>query len=262
MKNRGIIHILILLSVATFGIGVLGYLAYKNSQSNNSLQENYSATPTIYESDISKTETYSNEEFGFQFSYPHSDFRIWDNNGNQVLVLSTQSWSVNDHSEFNLIINKGQKISQKKDELQKLILSNNLAANKIVISDIQAEEWILPTNLIPSGYDGFKKEIILEKDGFTYYFGEWVGNQSNYFDQILSTFKFLDKNTDHKTICESNNGVWLKDYNECESMQSDKGLNKEQCESSNGKFNECDSACRHKPESEVCISVCVGVCKF
>ena len=54
--------------------------------------------------------------------------------------------------------------------------------------------------------------------------------------------------------CQNYDGKWLSDYNECE------GISEEQCSVMDGDFNECESACRHMPDSEMCTLQCVQVC--
>ena len=54
----------------------------------------------------------------------------------------------------------------------------------------------------------------------------------------------------------SEGGKWLQEHNECEYM------NRNQCESLGGSYNECASACRHDPEAQICILLCVQVCEF
>lgn len=54
----------------------------------------------------------------------------------------------------------------------------------------------------------------------------------------------------------SEGGRWLQEYNECEYMPQ------QQCENLGGKYNECASACRHDPDAQVCIMMCVQVCQF
>ena len=56
--------------------------------------------------------------------------------------------------------------------------------------------------------------------------------------------------------CEEAGGTWLIDYNECEYV------GREWCESRGGEFLECESACRHDPEAEICTLQCVLVCKL
>lgn len=97
--------------------------------------------------------------------------------------------------------------------------------------------------------------------------GKWRINDTTTektIDQILATFKFTDQlnNKNLKDACEEKGGTWLETYKECEAMSNDKGFDKSSCTSLGGKFSECDSACRHNPEAEVCMSVCVIVCKF
>lgn len=54
--------------------------------------------------------------------------------------------------------------------------------------------------------------------------------------------------------CQNFNGTWLLGFNECEV------ISEEQCSIMNGTFNECESACRHMPNSEMCTMQCVPVC--
>jgi len=56
--------------------------------------------------------------------------------------------------------------------------------------------------------------------------------------------------------CNEGGGTWLTAYNECE------GLDKQTCTELGGKYEPCASACRHKPDTEVCIQICVEVCSF
>lgn len=56
--------------------------------------------------------------------------------------------------------------------------------------------------------------------------------------------------------CENNSGVWVDNFSECEYVSED------WCLENNGTFNECESACRNDAEAEICILMCVPVCKF
>lgn len=56
--------------------------------------------------------------------------------------------------------------------------------------------------------------------------------------------------------CSSYNGAYDPQYKECA------GISKEQCESINGTFNECGSACRHDPTAQVCTMQCVIYCQL
>lgn len=86
------------------------------------------------------------------------------------------------------------------------------------------------------------------------------------FDQILSTFKMelfpitstapVNSISNHKTSCEQAGGGWLENYRECE------GVQKSTCDTLGGKFNECDSPCRHDPSASACITLCMTVCKL
>ncbi len=59
-----------------------------------------------------------------------------------------------------------------------------------------------------------------------------------------------------KIRCEAEGGTWLAEFEECEDISQD------QCQELGGKFDSCASACRHDPDSEVCIEACVRVCRL
>ncbi len=63
-----------------------------------------------------------------------------------------------------------------------------------------------------------------------------------------------------KSICEQNGGKWLVQYNECEAASG--GLDEKTCKNLGGVHKACDSACRHDPNAQGCIEVCINVCKF
>ncbi len=56
--------------------------------------------------------------------------------------------------------------------------------------------------------------------------------------------------------CTFAGGTWSEEYKECVEIGSDI------CTEMDGTFNECASPCRHNPEAEVCITMCVQVCTF
>ena len=56
--------------------------------------------------------------------------------------------------------------------------------------------------------------------------------------------------------CEDAGGNWLTEHNECEYGD------REWCDQAGGMFAECESACRHDSEAEICTMQCVPVCQF
>jgi hypothetical protein len=54
--------------------------------------------------------------------------------------------------------------------------------------------------------------------------------------------------------CEDLGGNFLEEHNECEY------ISQAECDILGGTYNECASACRHDPNAEMCIEVCVPVC--
>ena len=68
--------------------------------------------------------------------------------------------------------------------------------------------------------------------------------------------KCLDEEKGMKEKCEQEEGTWLEEYQECEWVGQD------WCEENGGEFKECESACRHDEEAEMCTMRCVLVCEF
>lgn len=56
--------------------------------------------------------------------------------------------------------------------------------------------------------------------------------------------------------CEGFRGNWIENQSECEY------ISEEVCQSMNGSFSECASACRNNPNAQVCTLQCVPVCSF
>lgn len=79
----------------------------------------------------------------------------------------------------------------------------------------------------------------------------------SYPRKCQSDGKTFTEELSNKEVCENlGAGEWLEEHKECE------GISKELCEQYNGTFNQCGSACRHEPDSDMCIEVCVPYCKF
>lgn len=73
---------------------------------------------------------------------------------------------------------------------------------------------------------------------------------------VLGQVTFTERDEDLRQSCVSKNGTWVDEFNECEF------ISESDCYSMNGEYFECESACRNDPEAEMCIMMCVQVCKF
>lgn len=110
------------------------------------------------------------------------------------------------------------------------------------------------------------------KDNHTYtittiiYPQDTASNVQSTFNQILSTFKFLDDTNKIEESCERNGFVWFTDYNECEYVPNTEKLELfvNDCSKNNGKYDSCNvlAECRHNTNSKVCADVCVSVCMY
>jgi hypothetical protein len=59
--------------------------------------------------------------------------------------------------------------------------------------------------------------------------------------------------------CTQSGGEWDSIHNECATMDAAADI-RGFCEQNNGAYQECASACRHNPDADFCIQVCVQVC--
>lgn len=66
----------------------------------------------------------------------------------------------------------------------------------------------------------------------------------------------VDPMFENEVQCVTNGGQWLSEFNECENISENL------CTEMNGTFKECESACRHDPDAEMCTMQCVQVCEF
>ena len=61
-------------------------------------------------------------------------------------------------------------------------------------------------------------------------------------------------NVSDKEVCESNGGEFLEESSECVDV------GKKLCDSLNGEYDSCASACRNNDDAVVCTQQCVQVC--
>lgn len=74
---------------------------------------------------------------------------------------------------------------------------------------------------------------------------------------LLGLYLFIQKPSFVRDpmFCIQHGGNWLWQYNECERITQAK------CNEIGGNFNGCESSCRHDPQAQMCIMLCVPVCK-
>lgn len=63
--------------------------------------------------------------------------------------------------------------------------------------------------------------------------------------------------------CIKHQGKWLSMYQECELRGiSDEQEGKKICQTMKANYTYCSSACRHNPNAQFCIGLCVPICTF
>lgn len=108
----------------------------------------------------------------------------------------------------------------------------------------------------PCGFYGPKESIAyfesssVAPDKFVYL---TIGQDAPPFEERV--IKFIDE-MGLRDECETNGGSWLSIYNECEYSSGS------WCRGNEGDYLECESACRHELNAQICTLQCVPVCKF
>lgn len=117
-------------------------------------------------------------------------------------------------------------------EISELIMALHEIRNKVELSIDNFEECVSAGNAVMESYPRQCRTA----DG------------QNFVEDINS------KLMSHEALCQKHGGNWIQEFNECETVSED------QCSTMNGVFYECESACRHIPESTACTLQCVQVC--
>ncbi|KKQ37129.1 MAG: Proteinase inhibitor I2 [Candidatus Woesebacteria bacterium GW2011_GWA1_37_7] len=146
--------------------------------------------------------TYTNTNIGFSFKYPrNSEFKEGDTGGKIIASLLLKSGS--GQSSFGLLVSNGSMENHTAADREGYVLLKdrvkNLETKHIIIDDTTAKVWYAPKDNIYRGDIPFR-DIILERNGNTYYFFDYYTNNGDFLDKILSTFKFLDNESDEEEI--------------------------------------------------------------
>ena len=182
------IIIVIIVAILAVGAVVLVYQYYWQPQTAP-------APPEPSADETANWKTYRNEEYGFEIKYPN-DWYIYANNSSDVFIQSTKE-------ESGGI--PGPHINAFEIEAKSITLNTTLlqAIQGRVDEIKKAGINFTQENIKIGGKDGLKIKTVCEGVGcgapewfvingnYFYYFNSNLG-YSNIFDQILSTFRFLE----------------------------------------------------------------------
>ena len=186
--------------------GVCGW-GYENVQkANATTSEMANDTAAV---DTSNWQTYRNEEFGFEVRYPMG----WFNTRNLIEDFTEEKLFEFSSAEnftvdaLTLQIIRSESIARKNlfTELRNRKPGETFEQDLIRYSKIEnldvggllAVRYVADRSAVPYGSLPIQSEVLLQKGEFTYLFifiglPESTERQKNVFDQILSTFKFIE----------------------------------------------------------------------
>ncbi|OGM23145.1 hypothetical protein A2961_02085 [Candidatus Woesebacteria bacterium RIFCSPLOWO2_01_FULL_39_21] len=209
-NSKGVAEIFIIVILSLLIVGGIGYYAYKNAQIRP--VPTTFPTPTV---DVTENwKTYKNEKYGFQVNYP-TDW-IYKEKKEEDLAKSKKTsiiqfspglvfninpgvFSIQLHEiEADLTLREfidtficqtspeGSNCSNISEDINGFSTKNGLAANKI---EYHPKLQFAESLVFKKGGTFFELEINFEKP---YYEGVSVDERRKMFDQILSTFRFLN----------------------------------------------------------------------
>lgn len=188
-KGTKSISFLILLLVLLLGLTIGGYYLYQNflpttETSNTTLSPTVQPTPTI--NPTADWETYENETYGYQISYPRSlSTQILSAGaGQQGVTTDTRSWYI-----YNPTV--------KESYLNRIISFESLQADPIYSNKFNKEQVTLDgktvTKVTQTDADNkFDIYIISTPKGIVEIYASTLPDNEPLANHILSTFKFID----------------------------------------------------------------------
>lgn len=215
MKNKsGIIHSLPLLLVGVLFVGGIGVAYYFGKNSNSPIISKPSPTPeTKLENKMNDWKVYENTKFNYSFKYPQNAQPV-ERNGTVELNFEYKDES-GFFSQFSFTVSVDEN-------------TKNMSADKFV--DKNDENYLSGENTMVAGVEGYKaiwfgfdhetQSIYLTKEGYIYilsypsaipeipdtHFEEYKKT----FDQILSTFEFIETEKEIETPPLSPDTQWSK----------------------------------------------------
>lgn len=255
-----IILLSVLLLISCVIAGFFAYQTQKLVKEINNLKRNQevpTATPTNKEKatiePITTWQEYIDPTGEFSFKFPNS-FQ----EGPSTMGLRTYN---DDSHGFYFHIGffdmNNPNVDKPYTSLDEYIKSENYLNNKQVILDDKTVVKVTTQNGAKIIFFSKDKKTICSLDlAADVNHPESSSKAQDLFDQIFSTFKFIDNTKEEACIKEKY--TWLSKYNECESTV----LTETFCKKEKGTFNECESACRHEDPNGICTTECIAVCKF
>lgn len=209
MKQKGFAQIFLIIIIIVFGIGAIGYLAYQNSQINNTKVDIKQSDNSVQKpiQNINKNVesdnwlTYKNTKYGYTFRYP-SELKInsYDQIKEEAEIINFAKEKNNYQTQITI------NVSNSKTDKDLYTDYKNRADGKSVtgklteegsemtakISEIQIDKNTAYESTVESDTD-ILRNILVEKNDLI--FGlQFLTNDKNdksIFDKILATFKFL-----------------------------------------------------------------------
>ena len=214
-KTRSYLYILIITLVATIGtVILLGQILQMNTEESvGYLTEKLNLKSSVETSDIASWQTYRNEEYGFEIKYPRN-LEIQENR--QIGSVSFWDPEYKDALVPPVLTIAVYKLDPKYDSLQvgsqrDMLLSvakNELRQNFDKVRRYKGDEIIVDstdahgTHSFFYEFNTYTVAHILGRDA--------ADTKESFYDQILSTFKFVDSTVNTGSLLKTCPEEWIQ----------------------------------------------------
>lgn len=166
----------------------------------NQILSTFKFTNSTTTPDTSNWKTYTNSQYGFEFEYPINwiaentkDIEILFGPAgvdDRSFIMQSIDLSVSDQSKYSSLENFANQQAGKEDNSTEKIILENISLDKIPAIKIRNQ----------NSYDYDRLVFFYQGKAFVLHDNGTLNHESNEFKQILSTFKFVDKNQTNSSI--------------------------------------------------------------
>ena len=254
----------LLIFTTTFVIAHMKMQKQQQTSDQNIVPESEIVLPaTNQNNEGTNQKTYTNSKYNFSFEYPEN-WIVGENSLNSIFMrpADIETFGKPDYGQIHIIVdttnmNLDSFIETRCDAPN--VCATPEKAENLVVANFPAKKLVNPPAPVSS------ELVMLKKENQIYSINVDLGDTStkseylSYFNQVLSTFKFLDSEVQGITIssnsCLDSEKIMLEEIGECEVV------NEKMCLEFKKKFDSCVLAClKDLKESNACFTICKPVC--
>ncbi|KKR30382.1 hypothetical protein A2715_01075 [Candidatus Woesebacteria bacterium RIFCSPHIGHO2_01_FULL_39_32] len=205
-NSKGFAHFFLVVVIVVIGIGGLLYYSWQRGLIKTKPNQEISPTPTVSSNETADWKTYINSDYGFQFSFPPNlaanhdikEEQYYDNlvemlfESQQIFVRAIQNVDIYQEAEPEMVANR--EFSDSGFEYG--VKSEKIANSPAAVIKTKDEDYFAAIISHP-----LKENVFIQIS---------TNLGSNTFEQVISTFKFLPKQSDWRVYKNGKYGFEVK----------------------------------------------------